>query len=1213
MVLFMFVSASCSSRPTSLFPLVTPPCLALVCLIVCTWSSCVLLHMLGSFPSCFCCPACFQSSRATDSYYLTAALSQVSSFCSVSLYLAARPVFLRSTSSYRFLPSLSSGAASPVLKSIAISDDLSGHPSCPYYCRRLPCPFVLDCFTSHSQCCCSLRLVNKITFFCSFASGSHSLQIRDRTNQPTRDPAMSIRIVPPSTAKGRLELQRAVASLRQQGQEVGSFAQFFWTMARGLEYPDSTLKEAFNLCLDDPLPPWEMEQLRGLDYWTFSKYLHHRKDWQILTPPESACRDHATHPLSSSLIQDPFQSPTLKRRLRRKKAAKTAVSISESTELTAVSAEVINTEDPRSVPVLPESVQSSLVIPEPYCSALPVLSPSLSQVPDHLLTPRKRRSRRKGAAQNAASVSEPVESKPASPGPLESAPASTKPAESAPASLEPVESTPASPVPVESVPASPESIKLATVISEPIKTDSIIPEMAKLAAISSKVVKFNTVNSEAATAAAISPEAADHTLLCPLKPKRRRARVVKFDTPSQGVPSPLAQEGPNQEIPGTLVQMGLSQEAPSPGSQEDSSQEALPSVVLEDQSQKLPSLVAQVNPGQVTQGPVVLEEPTLMVQYPVFPEVCNLVEPHLKLPTSPVVSDLVKETQAVHLTLPEPPVNPVMPKKGTHVMSSEPVLVPDPEALPEHPNLPATAKKAFSVLPTSRVMTTKGDAVSQVMFSEIIHASVTDACPEKPNSPAMTMETDNEQSTHPVMATEAVLKQPALTVLATEVMFMQPAIITTQANPEQPVLSATAPVQEPPEVAQFQESAESVRAAQEGTSESSPVSVLAAQKDTSESSPVFVRAAQEGMSEPSPEPALATQESMPESSPVPVLTAQKGTSESSPMFVPEALESASKSVTESVLVSPESVSQGCPLSACAALAPEFVPRSFVSQELATKAIPKTPPVRQTHVSRKTTIKIPITPSPLASPFGFPKPEHRWSTSNYSPELFSSLPVPPLCFLATLEFQVLFPARPPSWYLPVLFCPVWTPGGAHWEEAHGSVYVCVCLVLLSSHLLVSPGHALLFSPCLLDCLHLVLMCAAPYVGFFSLVFLLSSRATDSYYLTAALSQVSSFCSVSLYLAARPVFLRSSSYRFLPSLSSGAASPVLKSIAISDDLSGHPSCPYYCRRLPCPFVLDCFTSHSQCCCSLRLVNKITFFCSFASGSHSLQIRDTWCLQY
>ncbi len=204
---------------------------------------------------------------------------------------------------------------------------------------------------------------------------------------------MSIRIVPPSTAKGRLELQRSVASLRQQGWEVGSFSQFFWTMERGLEYPDSTLKEAFNLYLDDPLPQWEMAQLRGLDYWTFSKYLHHCKDWQILTPPESACRDLATLPLMSSPIQDPLQSPTLKCRLRRKRAAKTAVSVSESTELTTVSVESITAEDPRSVPDIPESVQSSPVTPDPDCNGQPVLLPSLSQVPNHLLTPTKCRSR----------------------------------------------------------------------------------------------------------------------------------------------------------------------------------------------------------------------------------------------------------------------------------------------------------------------------------------------------------------------------------------------------------------------------------------------------------------------------------------------------------------------------------------------------------------------------------------------------------------------------------------------------------------------------------------------------------------------------------------------------------------------------------------------------------------------------------------------------
>ncbi len=70
---------------------------------------------------------------------------------------------------------------------------------------------------------------------------------------------MSLKIVPPATAEGRLVLQRAVASLRQQGRDPRSFVQLFWTMARGLEYDDAVLKEVFNLILDDPLPRWEME------------------------------------------------------------------------------------------------------------------------------------------------------------------------------------------------------------------------------------------------------------------------------------------------------------------------------------------------------------------------------------------------------------------------------------------------------------------------------------------------------------------------------------------------------------------------------------------------------------------------------------------------------------------------------------------------------------------------------------------------------------------------------------------------------------------------------------------------------------------------------------------------------------------------------------------------------------------------------------------
>ncbi len=701
---------------------------------------------------------------------------------------------------------------------------------------------------------------------------------------------MSIRIVPPSTAKGRLELQQAVASLRQQGREVGSFAQFFWTMARGLEYPDSTLKEAFNLCLDDPLPQWEMEQLRGIDYWTFSKYLHHRKDWQILTPPESACRDHATLPLMSSQIQDPLQSPTLKRRLRRKRAAKSAVSVSESTELTAASEEAITAEDPRSVPVIHESVQSSPVSPEP------------------------------------------------------------------------------------------------------VKSDYFIPEMAKLSAITSNVFKSNIVNSEAATAAAVTPVAVDHTLLCHQKPTRRRARVVQFDNPSQGVPSPLVQEGLNQEIPGTLVWVNLSQEAPSPVVQVDSIQDALPPEVSEDQTQMVSSPVVQVDPSQEAQGPMVQEESTLMFQFPVVPEVYNLVKPHPKLPNSPVVSALVKESVTVRITLPEPPDNPVTPKKGSHVsraMSSEPALVPNSEACPEHPNLPATAKKAISVLPTSHVMITERDAVCQFVFSETVPASVTDACPERSNPPAMAMEAVSEQSAHLVTTIEAVVKQPTPNVLATKVRFKhpglpaivmeaipeQPAVITTQANTEQPVLSATAPAQKPP---------------------------------VSDPAPVLV---------PPERPPVAT----PQSSPVSVLAVQEDPSESRSVSVPEALESASKSVPELVLSSPDPVSQECTIPASAVMAPEFVPRSFNSQELApktTKAIFKTPPVKQAHVSRRTTNKVPIPPSLLPRPYEFAKPVPPWSATNYFPGVFSSLPVPPPLFPGCPGTQGFRPS-PPSQLVPPL--------------------------------------------------------------------------------------------------------------------------------------------------------------------------------------------------
>ncbi len=198
------------------------------------------------------------------------------------------------------------------------------------------------------------------------------------------------------------------------------------------------------------------------------------------------------------------------------------------------------------------------------------------------------------------------------------------------------------------------------------------------------------------------------------------------------------------------------------------------------------------------------------------------------------------------------------------------------------------------------------------------------------------------------------------------------------------------------------------------------------------------------------------------------------------------------------------------------MGPEFVPRVFTSQELApetTKAILKTPPLKQaSNVSRRTTNKVPIPPSLLPLPYEFTKLAPTWSTTNYFPGVSSST-VPPPMFKGCLGTQSL----PSIWYPLWLLCPVWMPGGFCWGEgtvriqpwqsclscpcsmflclfcvwAHGSVSVCVCHVLLLSHLPVSSGHALLFSPCLiLICLIVFTWSACAvlcYIVFLSCVF------------------------------------------------------------------------------------------------------------------------------
>ncbi len=87
---------------------------------------------------------------------------------------------------------------------------------------------------------------------------------------------MDIRITPPATRKERAARHHALMALRQQGMQVGGFAQTFWMFSVGLNYNEAALKSFFNVCLDDLLPQWEMERLGIMDFWGFVKYLQDR-------------------------------------------------------------------------------------------------------------------------------------------------------------------------------------------------------------------------------------------------------------------------------------------------------------------------------------------------------------------------------------------------------------------------------------------------------------------------------------------------------------------------------------------------------------------------------------------------------------------------------------------------------------------------------------------------------------------------------------------------------------------------------------------------------------------------------------------------------------------------------------------------------------------------------------------------------------------------
>ncbi len=126
---------------------------------------------------------------------------------------------------------------------------------------------------------------------------------------------MDIRITPPATRKERAARHHALMALRQQGMQVGGFAQTFWMFSVGLNYNEAALKSFFNVCLDDPLPQWEMEGLGIMDFWGFVKYLQVRVQCMVPDQSEPLCRDFST---ASAL-----PTPTERWRVRRRKAEST--------------------------------------------------------------------------------------------------------------------------------------------------------------------------------------------------------------------------------------------------------------------------------------------------------------------------------------------------------------------------------------------------------------------------------------------------------------------------------------------------------------------------------------------------------------------------------------------------------------------------------------------------------------------------------------------------------------------------------------------------------------------------------------------------------------------------------------------------------------------------------------------------------------------------
>ncbi len=520
---------------------------------------------------------------------------------------------------------------------------------------------------------------------------------------------MSLRILPPANSQERLARQRGLGSLRQQGLEVRAFAQFFWTMSRGLEYQDAALKDIFNLCLDNPLPPWEMEQLRILDFWNFSNYVHHRKDWQILSPPESTSTDQPTVTPSPNQDHVPLIPPTLKRRLRRRRASRNAVAITVSAESTAVTAEVGKSELVENATVTPESVESVPVIPKPAIpEAAPVREhtesapePTPLREPTELAPPREPTE----SAPEPAPPREPTEPapEPAPPRePTESAPEPApprEPTESAPEPAPPRE--PTEPAPEPAPPREPDPVREPAPVwlpTELVLASRVMPTESSPASrtMPTEIIPELLVLPVMASAAILKQSAVivpsmDNTEAVPKQPAftatgSKSAPVLQtLDSAfeSASVPDPTLPSRFNPEL------FPIADCAPVPKSLE-STQEFI-SEQVQEQPENIPESVSEPVPVQKQS---VSRSPN-QKQPGCIPE---------PLPSeSPTFSvSLVMDKKAVPCLAPKSPELPTLSISGVMASESTPKPILSPETVPNAKVIPGP-QAAASTLPYSTI------------------------------------------------------------------------------------------------------------------------------------------------------------------------------------------------------------------------------------------------------------------------------------------------------------------------------------------------------------------------------------------------------------------------------------------------------------------------------------------------------------------------------